>query len=364
LLREVARLRGRAKIEVPMYEGNLDVEELLDWVRSMENHFNYEEVDEEKRVKQDVIRIKGHATLWWDELHAERRSKGKHKIKNWDIMVAKLKTKFMPKDYQINLFRKMQNLRQKGMTVKEYIEELYRMNIRTGKREGDEENVVRYINGLRYEIQDELSMMLRKTVEDAYQFALKEEDKLARKQSQRGRGKIPGQTRGKGFTHDKAHKSKDEAEKPHSHSEKGGSSRGRQGGGISSSRGRGRRGGGELRFYAHGKTGNMSWECPKKNKEGGGEAHISKAHRRYVEAKGAEDERSLMSMKVLLKPEEEFEKSMKRNSLFRTTCKTKDRVCKVIIESGSTNNLVSIEMVEKLELETTAHPNPYKVSWL
>jgi hypothetical protein len=36
----------------------------------------------------------------------------------------------------------------------------------------------------------------------------------------------------------------------------------------------------------------------------------------------------------------------------------------VIIDSGSTDNLVSTEMVEKLELETTAHPNPYKVSWL
>jgi hypothetical protein len=49
LLREVARLGGRAKIEVPMYEGNLDVEELLDWIRSMDKHFDYEDVDEEKR---------------------------------------------------------------------------------------------------------------------------------------------------------------------------------------------------------------------------------------------------------------------------------------------------------------------------
>jgi hypothetical protein len=55
---------------------------------------------------------------------------------------------------------------------------------------------------------------------------------------------------------------------------------------------------------------------------------------------------------------------MQRNIIFKTTCKTKDRVCKVIIESGSTDNLVSIEMVEKLELETTTHLNPYKVSWL
>jgi hypothetical protein len=42
----------------------------------------------------------------------------------------------------------------------------------------------------------------------------------------------------------------------------------------------------------------------------------------------------------------------------------KDRVCKVIIDSGSMNNIVSTEMVEKMELKTTAHPRPYKVSWM
>jgi hypothetical protein len=68
--------------------------------------------------------------------------------------------------------------------------------------------------------------------------------------------------------------------------------------------------------------------------------------------------------KVLLKPEAEVKNPVQRNSLFKTSCKTKYRVCKVIIDSGSTDNLVSIEMVDKLDLETTAHPERYKFSWL
>jgi hypothetical protein len=44
------------------------------------------------------------------------------------------------------------------MTVKEYMEEFYRLNIRTGHRESDDEKVFRYMNGLRYDIQDEMSM--------------------------------------------------------------------------------------------------------------------------------------------------------------------------------------------------------------
>jgi hypothetical protein len=56
-------------------------------------------------VKHNVTRLKGHATLRWDEMQDDRRSKGKQKIKSWDQMVAKIKEKFIPKDYQINLFR-------------------------------------------------------------------------------------------------------------------------------------------------------------------------------------------------------------------------------------------------------------------
>jgi hypothetical protein len=67
-------------------------------------------------------RLKGHATLLWDELQADRRRKGKAKIKSWDRLVANLKDKFIPKDYQLNLFRRLQNLRQKGLSVKEYTE--------------------------------------------------------------------------------------------------------------------------------------------------------------------------------------------------------------------------------------------------
>jgi hypothetical protein len=248
------------------------------------------------------------------------------------------------------------------MILKEYIEEFYILNIRVGQKERYEEKVSSYINSLRYEIQDKISMMTVRIVEDVYQIALKSEEKLARKQSQKNRGR--SLNRGKGVAHDKTQNAKGEIEKPQSHSKRGGNSRGRQSGGRNSfPRGRGRGRGGEIKCYACGKVGHMSWECPKRKKEGG-EAHISKAQKRDVEVEGVEYGRYLMMKKFLLNPEPEVEKSMQRNSLFRIACKTKDRVCKVIIDSGSIDNLVSMEMVDNLELETTTHLTLYKVSWL
>jgi hypothetical protein len=60
-----------------IYEGSLDAKELLDWIRALDTYFDYEEIEEDKKVRHDVMLLKGHATLWWDELQVDRRSKGK-----------------------------------------------------------------------------------------------------------------------------------------------------------------------------------------------------------------------------------------------------------------------------------------------
>ena len=56
----------RPKPEVPTYNGDLDANELLDWINEMEKFFDYDEIDEEKKVKFAITRLKGHATLWWN----------------------------------------------------------------------------------------------------------------------------------------------------------------------------------------------------------------------------------------------------------------------------------------------------------
>jgi hypothetical protein len=295
-------------------------------------------------------------------------------------MIAKMKAKFIPRDYQINLFRRMQNLRQKLMKVKEYTEEFYRLNIREGHQEIDDEKVARYLNGLRYDIQDELSITTIRTVEDSYHMALKAKEKLSRKQSQRGRGR--SEPRGKAVTQDKLQKSKDDWKKPQTRTKRGGiSQRGQhaeqqrqqyaeqrgqhneQRGDYADAntfphtRGRGRGRGGIITCYTCGKNGHKAVDCPDQ-KTDKGEAHIAEAQKRAAEAEETESGRSLMMQKVLLTLGKEVEDSARRTRLFRIACKMKDWKCKVIVDSGSTDNIVSIEMVEKLswrQLITQGH---------
>ena len=122
ILKMLMKTSGRPRIEVPMYSGNLNVEELMDWINALSKYFDFEEIEDKKKVRYAATRLKGHATIQWDELHIYREGISKKKINSWDKMLCKIKSQFMPKDYQLNLIRQLHNLRKKTMIVKEYTE--------------------------------------------------------------------------------------------------------------------------------------------------------------------------------------------------------------------------------------------------
>lgn len=59
------------------------------------------------------------------------------------------------------------------MTVKDYTEEFYRLDIRSGHVDDEFKKIARYLNGLRYGIQDEISFMKLESVEEAYKICPK-----------------------------------------------------------------------------------------------------------------------------------------------------------------------------------------------
>eukprot|EP00253_Pinus_taeda_P001707 PITA_01707 len=328
VIKMLAKVGGKTNMEIPTYEGILNAEELMDLINSLDKYFDYEEeADNKNKVKFSVTRLRGHATIWWDELQTYKMRKGKSKIKQWDKMVSKMKSKFMPKDYQLNLFKQLQNLRQKGMSVKEYTKEFYRLSIRAGHAEDDMEKVATYINGLRYDIQDEINLLSLKTIEDAYETGLKEKEKILR-------NRIIG--------------IEEEAQ------------------GRFSPRGRGQ--GRDVWCYTCGEWGHVLWDCPHNKPTSQRNAYVAEVKpeppRLMEKEEPPEVGESLLLRRTLLKTEKEIEKPTQRKNSFRIIRKSKSKCCKVIIDSESTDNLVSTEMVNKLGLAKIIHPNPYKVSWL
>jgi len=99
LLRLVLLANSKPKLEISNYDGSLSTEVLLDWISELEKYFECEEISEDRKVKFASTKLKGHAMLWWDNVQAERRRSNKIPMKKWTRMVAKMKGKFLPKDY-------------------------------------------------------------------------------------------------------------------------------------------------------------------------------------------------------------------------------------------------------------------------
>ncbi|KAJ4719092.1 RNA-directed DNA polymerase [Melia azedarach] len=71
---------------------------------------------------------------------------------------------------------------------------------------------------------------------------------------------------------------------------------------------------------------------------------------------------SCIVQKLLLAPKRKEE--TQRNKIFRMRGTIKNKICKVIIDSGSSENIVSKVLVNVLNLPIEKHSSPYKIGWI
>ena len=55
------------------------------------------------------------------------------------------------------------------------------------------------------------------------------------------------------------------------------------------------------------------------------------------------------------------EEEVQRENIFHTRCMINNKMCSMIIDSGSCTNIVNVVLVDKLGLKTTKHPRPYRL---
>jgi len=55
------------------------------------------------------------------------------------------------------------------------------------------------------------------------------------------------------------------------------------------------------------------------------------------------------------------EENRQRHNLFDTRGLIKEKLCRIIVDNGSCNNIASQELVGRMELKQTRHPKPYKM---
>jgi hypothetical protein len=60
----------------------------------------------------------------------------------------------------------------------------------------------------------------------------------------------------------------------------------------------------------------------------------------------------------------ELEEPEERECLFHSLMWVKGALIHFIFDSGSQKNLISVEVIKRLDLPTTPHPQPYTIGWI
>ncbi|KAI0514121.1 hypothetical protein KFK09_010155 [Dendrobium nobile] len=345
------------KIELPEFDGRMDTDEFINWLQTVERVLEFKEIPADRIVKLVAIKLKRMASLWWENLKRSRNREGKSKIVTWAKMKRELQRKYIPDQYKQEVFLKYTQLQQQQLSVEEYISEFEQLSLKCDIVEPEEHTIARFLSGLQPSIANVVQLQPYWTFQDVTGLALKVE-----KQQSKSRRFYQKNNSSKPVIDKEIKNIKSVAgtSKPQDEATARPPNRWTQGSGTTPAR---------KCFKCQG-FGHIASNCPNRRvvtmiEEPENEDvsptvdnNVPAVEPTYIMG----DEGNLLVLQQSLNIHKED--SWLRHSIFRTRCTVKDCVCNVIIDSGSCENVVAAIMVEKLQLNTTAHPKSYALSWI
>ncbi|XP_074278064.1 uncharacterized protein LOC141601669 [Silene latifolia] len=344
------------KLDIPKFDGDLDAEKFLDWIRQAERILDYKDYDESNQFKFATFKLTKYVSLWYENLKKQRKRDRKPKIETWEKLKKHLMKRFMPRDYEQDNYLKPTSLAQEGLNVADYVKEFEKLSIDCDLEEKEELRTSRFIRGLNPTLQQRVCRLALK---------FEKQDKGKKSYS---RDYSKGSS---SYSIPTATTSSSKETRKEDPKDKGKVTA------VETKDARLRR---CLKCQVYGHIAN---ECPQRraltNQElvdlvpnfvlpepewssvvqeeenSDGEVHIIDPY--------SDEEKKVLVIRSLHTEAAHVEEEQ-RERLFHSRCKVNNQLCNLIVDSGSYTNVVSRELVDNLNLPTKNHPKPYKLHWL
>uniref|UniRef100_A0A0D3E466 CCHC-type domain-containing protein n=1 Tax=Brassica oleracea var. oleracea TaxID=109376 RepID=A0A0D3E466_BRAOL len=272
------------------------------------------------------MRFRNRAAAWWIQLKTTRACLGKPKIMSWDKLKSKLKKTFLPYNYDQLMFQRLHHIRQGSRSVAEYSQEFFLLLTRV-------------------DIQDselQLALTIESQTKSNYSWSASRTTRPTQHQQSTN------------LTDDSLPQQAETALVPVTDKKVTRTS--------------------SLRCFACGEIGHRQANCPKRNRRGllldaaGNDVEVIYDEEITETLEETEDLVAdtgpcLMMRRVCLAPRH-IDDNPQRHNLLHSKCTIAGKVCKFIIDSESSENVVAEDVVNKLNLTTEIHLYPYKLAWL
>ncbi|GJR59175.1 transposon ty3-G gag-pol polyprotein [Tanacetum coccineum] len=155
------------KVDIPEYDGKLDMNEFVEWLRTLELVFDYKQTTKDNKVKIVALKLCKYASTWWSNVCLKRERRRKEKIRTWSKIKGKMKQKFLPSYYIPASFSQLHSLKQGGGTAEDYSREFEYLLMKCDIPEDDPQTLVRYLGkGIRVSHQVLLSLSIGRSYTD------------------------------------------------------------------------------------------------------------------------------------------------------------------------------------------------------
>lgn len=369
---------AKIKFKIPSFNGKYDPAAYLDWELEVEQKFSCHDIPANSQVKAAISEFTDFALIWW------REYKQKHPTAaptTWAQLKTAMRHRFVPSYYARDLLNKMQRFQQGQQSVEDYYQELQKGMIRCGLFEVDAAAMARFRGGLNSKIQDILDYKEYTDMTTLFEYACKAEREVQGRRPKTYTNPFAGRS----STSTSAAVSpapstttptpREREPKPAGTAPSTGATSSRS---ATPTTGRTR----DIQCHRCKGFGHVIRDCPSKR------ILIIRDDGEYSSASDSEDiQRAMLSTNYtaqtdvhvnpidadryetlvaqrVLSTQVATPETNQRHTLFHTNGVVQERSVRIIIDSGSCNNLASTMLVEKLSLPTRKHPNPYHIQWL
>ena len=359
---------GKFKLTIPSFNGKTEPDDYLEWEMRVDQIFDSHRYTEEKKVRYASIEFTGYALIWWNQLC---RAGGRPET--WVQMKNLLRRRFVPEHFTRTLYNRLQRLCQGNSSVDEYYKEMEILMIRTAVNEPEEATMSRFFHGLNEDVQERIEMVTYQDLQELVHQAIRVEQQLKRRQNRSqtytsstwrssAQREVDGSVAADFCSHNKMTTKEANASKVESSNTP--ATR------ISN-----------IQCHTCKGRGHFKKDCPNLKKvllTNDGYVTDDSSDKSESEKKDANyctfetgaplssdggDGVNLMVHKVAHDDAPIIEKGQRQN-VFQSICKIKDKNCKVVIDGGSYNNIISSDLVHALGISTWRQPQPYYVKWL
>jgi hypothetical protein len=352
------------KFELPIYNGDLDVEKLDNWIKQLEVYCRVQGInDDPSRIQLATLRMSRMALTWWEsKIQQDLRKHGKI-ISVWNEFIEVLRKQFYPLGHMQQLTMSWQTFRQaKGQSIQEYTHEFRKRAIASNVPLDSHETLLKYIGGMHSYLRHTLLMFNPSNLDDVCVQAthLEARGKHANDTFMKKSSKFDSKFKDKDKGKKKMATIKKEGEKPTcSHCQKG---------------------------HDVSKCWKLHLELRPKKYGGNKDKGKAKTTTAVIQDLGSDsgDETKVTVVRIQVKgkgislsidaksssnestnlPSTSKQNDKNRSALFHVRVIANHTKINTLFDSGSQVNLISEEVVKKLHLITMPHEKPYPLGWV